>query len=135
MTQLPPPSLDFAAAVTAAFAFIFGPAMAAYVGPYTVIIIGAVVGATWSLGRRPVTTKPEAIRYFLLIVFTALICTVPISEWVGAYMGIEDTRRIFAIVAMLIGGIGGDWPKIVQFFGRRAFRLIERRIGVDEGGK
>lgn len=131
----PPPQLDLATAVTAVFAVLFGPQLAAYVGPYAVIMIGATVGAAWSLGRRPVTSRSKAINYFLLMAFTALILTVPLSEWLGAKLGSEDSRYLFAPVAMFIGGVGSDWPTLVRWLGRRALRLIERRAGVGGDNK
>lgn len=122
-------SLDPVAATTAFFAVLFGPDLAAYAGPYVVIIIGANVGAAWSLGRRPVMSRSGAFYHFLLMCGTALILTVPLAEWIGIKIGSEDARWLFAPVAMFIGGVGGDWPKLAKWIGRR---FIERKIGQGE---
>lgn len=58
--QSPPPQLDPVAAATAIFAIVFSPTIAAYVGPYAVIIIGAALGAA---GNR------YGIRYDELCMF------------------------------------------------------------------
>lgn len=131
----PPPQLDLATALTAVFAVLFGPQLAAYVGPYAVIMIGGTVGAAWSLGRRPVTSRSEAFRYFLLMAFTALIFTVPLSEWLAGKIGSDDSQWLFAPVAMLIGGVGSDWPALIRWLGRRALWVIERRTGAGGGDK
>lgn len=124
MTQLDP-----AAAMTAALAIVFGPQIASIAGPYAVIIVGACVGAAWSLGRRPVTSRSNAFGYFTLMCFTAVMCTVPAAEGLGRWLGVEDAQRLFAPVAMMIGGVGADWPRLLKWAGRRAVRLIERRNG------
>lgn len=118
--------------MTAIFAVIFGHQLAYYVGPYFVIIIGAAVGAAWSLGRSQVTSRSAAFCHFLLMCFTALIFAVPLSEWIGLKIGSADAGWLFAPVAMLIGGVGGDWPNLVKWIGRRAIRIIERRAGGDK---
>lgn len=129
-----PPSLDPVHATTAIVAVFFGPTLAAYVGPYAVIILCASVGSAWSLGRRPVTTRSGAFKYFLLMSGTALVLTVPLAQWLGGWLGHDDSRWLFSPVALLIGGVGGDWPKLLTWAGGRVLRLIERRAGVDVDG-
>lgn len=122
--------LDPVAAATAIFTVMFGPHMAYYVGPYAVILMGASVGTAWSLGRRePVTSNNSAFNYFLLMCATALIFTVPLAEWLGAKLGSADSQWLFGPVAMLIGGVGSDWPRLLQWIGRR---FIERKAGQGE---
>lgn len=112
--------------MTALFAVIFGPDLAVFAGPYVVIIIGANVGAAWSLGRRPVTSRGGAFKHFLLMSSTAIIFTVPLAEWIGMKLGSQDARWLFAPIAMLIGGVGGDWPRLLRWLGRRFY---ERKVG------
>jgi len=135
--QSPPPQLDPVAAATAIFAIVFSPTIAAYVGPYAVIIIGAALGAAWSLGRRPVTSRYGAIKYFLLIVGTALLFTVPAAEGLRSVFGarIPDVQLLFAPIALLIGGVGTDWPKLIAWMWARLWRIFEHRTGVDKGDK
>lgn len=129
-------NLDLTAATTAVFALLFGNQMAAYVGPYSVILLGAAVGTAWSLGRRDsVTSNNSAFKYFLLMAATALIFTVPLAEWLGARIGSNDAQYLFAPVAMLIGGVGADWPKLLHWVGGRAMRIIERKAGVEGDDK
>lgn len=127
-----PPQLDLTTAVTALAAIIFGPHVAAYVGPYAAILIGASVGTGWSLGRRAPGARYGAFQYFVLVTTTALVFTVPLSEWLGQHLGHADSRWLFSPVAMLIGGIGGDWPELVKWVGMRTVRFFERRAGVED---
>jgi len=125
-------NLDPVNVATALFAVLFGPSLAAYVGPYAVIVIGASVGAAWSLGRRGVTSRFDAFAYFLLMAATALLVTVPLAEWLGGWLGHSDSRWLFAPVAIVIGGVGSDWPNLIRWISRRALRVIERRAGADK---
>lgn len=123
-------SLDPVAASTAILTLIFGPQLATYIGPYFVIIVGAMVGSAWSLGRRRVTTRFNAFQYFLLMVATALICTVPLSEIAVKYVFTDyDHKSFFAPIAMLIGGVGGDWPRLIKWMANRLWSLFERKHG------
>lgn len=130
-----PPQLDPSTVLTVVFAAIFGPQLAAYVGPYAAILIGAVVGAAWSLGRQPVTSRFDAVAYFLLMALTAAIFTVPTANALGQWLKMDDPQWLFAPVATFIGGVGRDWPHLASWIGRRALRMWERRAGLRDDDK
>ena len=126
--QLDPVSVAIALA-----SVIFGPALAAVIGPYAVIIVSATVGAAWALGRREPGARLGAAWYFLRLNATAVLVTAGMATLAGRWMGIAETNWMLAPIALLVGGVGDDWPRIGRWLLERAGRLIERRAGGDGG--
>lgn len=125
--QLDPVSVAVVLAST-----LFGPSLAAIIGPYAVILLGATVGAAWALGRRDTAKKSNAVAYFALINGTAMLVTVSISNLVGNWLGHDDANWLLAPVAMVIGGVGHDWPVVLKTVQEKIMGLWGRRIGGDE---
>ena len=126
--QLDPVSVAIALA-----SVIFGPALAAVIGPYAVIIVSATVGAAWALGRREPGARLGAAWYFLRLNATAVLVTVSLANLAGQWAGLQNTTWLLAPIALLVGGVGDDWPRIGRWLLERAGRLIERRAGGDGG--
>ena len=126
--QLDPVSVAIALA-----SVIFGPALATVIGPYAVIIVSATVGAAWALGRREPGARLGAVWYFLRLNATAVLVTAGMATLAGRWMGIAETNWMLAPIALLVGGVGDDWPRIGRWLLERAGRLIERRAGGDGG--
>ena len=112
---------------------LFGPQLAAIIGPYAVILLGATVGAAWALGRREPEAKSNAVAYFSLINATAVLVTVGISRIVGGWLGHEDANWLLAPVAMVIGGVGHDWPAVLKTTQDKLMSLWGRKL--DGGGQ
>ena len=127
-------NLDPVNASIALLTALFGQALAGVIGPYAVIIIAATVGAAWSLGRREPSSRNSAVGYFVLLNCTAILITANAAAAVGRWTGQDETNFLLAPIALLIGGVGGDWPRIVRWLLERAGRVIERRTG-SEGDK
>lgn len=111
---------------------LFGPQLAAIIGPYAVILLGATVGAAWALGRRETDKKSSAVAYFMLINGTAVLVTVGISDLVGRWLGHEDCNWLLAPVAMVIGGVGHDWPGVLKTVQEKIMGLWGKRM---DGGQ
>lgn len=111
---------------------LFGPQLAAIIGPYAVILLGATVGAAWALGRRETDKKSGAVAYFMLINGTAVLVTVGISNLVGKWLGHEDANWLLAPVAMVIGGVGHDWPGVLKTVQEKIMGLWGKRM---DGGQ
>ena len=82
MNQLDPVNVSIALA-----SVLFGPALAAVVGPYAVILIASTVGAAWALGRRDPSARIGAAWYFLRLNATAVLVTVGLASIAGLWMG------------------------------------------------
>ena len=125
-------SLDPVATTTAVFTLLFGPTLSTYVGPYFVIIIGATIGASWSLGRQQEASRYEACKYFALMLGSALMVTVPMAEFLNQWVQWNDSKVLFAPIAMLIGAIGKDWPKLLAWVADKVKVLIDKKLGGDK---
>lgn len=112
---------------------LFGPALAGVIGPYAVILIASTVGAAWALGRRDPSARLGAAWYFLRLNATAVLVTVGLANIAGQWLGHDDTRWMLAPIALLVGGVGDDWPRLGRWLFERAGRILERRTGGDGG--
>lgn len=117
--------LDPVSVLVALLTVVLGPALAAVVGPYAVIIIAASTGAGWSLGRREASTRVSATFFFLRINFTALLVTVSAAEIAKSFGVPADLRWMLAPIAILIGGIGDDWPAVGAWLVGRIGKFID----------
>lgn len=102
MNQLEPTNVAIALA-----SVLFGPTLAALVGPYAVILIASTVGAAWALGRRDPSARLGAAGYFLRLNVTALLVTVGLATLAGRWLGFDETNWMLAPIALLVGGVGG----------------------------
>lgn len=112
-----------------ALGLVFGPAISQIIGPYVVIILAAVCGAGWGLGRVGPMTRTDALWYFLKLILTALLVTVPIASGVQYVLGWEEANWLLVPVALLVGGVGNSWPKVGEWFVAWIGRLLEKRSG------
>lgn len=124
-----PPQLDPVSVAIALAGVLFGPALAAIIGPYAVIIIGATVGAAWALGRRDPAAKLGAAWYFLRLNATAVVVTVGLANLAARWLGVTDHSWLLAPIALFVGGVGDDWPKVGRWALVRIGRVLERRAG------
>lgn len=124
---------DVVTLAVALVAAVVGPGvMADLVGPYAVILLGAVIGAAWSATRRRPDGAEDAppprgatVAYMLLVIGLALLLTVPAAEFAARYLGLES-RWVLGPVAAIIGGIGRDWPGVGAWFLGILRSVIER---------
>ncbi len=119
--------LDPVSVSIAVASIIFGPALAGFIGPYAVIIISATVGAAWALGRREPDVKLGAAWYFLRLNATAVLVTVSLANLAARWIGSDDSHWMLAPIALIVGCVGDDWPRVGRWLLVRAGRVLERR--------
>ena len=111
-------------AVTIASA-VLAPALAEVVGPYAIIFVASSIGASWALGRQATMTRLKALLFFLRINSTAAIVTVFIADFLskqlGYISGSGEGLWLIAPIALVIGGVGDDWPTLIQWVVKRKF--------------
>lgn len=127
------PPLDPVSVAIAISSVVFGPTLAAVIGPYAVIIIASTVGAAWALGRRDPGARLGAALYFLRLNATAVLVTVGLANLGARWLGYDDTRWMLAPIALVVGGVGDDWPRVGRWILHRVARVLERRAGGDGG--
>ena len=111
-------------AITIASA-VLAPALADVVGPYVIIFIASTIGASWALGRQATMTRLKALLFFLRINFTAAIVTSSIASALAKQMGYASGTGeglwLIAPIALVIGGVGDDWPALIHWVLKRKF--------------
>ncbi|WP_399696624.1 hypothetical protein [Xenophilus sp.] len=117
MTPQQPPSITDVVGLGIFLASLFySPEVAAIVGPYLVIILASVVGASFALKRRSKTTRLSALWYLLRVAGLAVIGTVSLAAIFSSYYDGLTERILIAPVALAIGAIGDDFPSVARWF-------------------
>ena len=111
-------------AVTVASA-VLAPALAEVVGLYAMIFVASTIGASWALGRQATMTRLKALLFFLRINSTAAIVTVFIADFLAKQLGYASGTGeglwLIAPSALMIGGVGDDWPTLIHWVLKRKF--------------
>lgn len=126
--------IDPITAAVAIVSVLISPTLAIYVGPYAMIVLSTTVGASWALRRHGVKyTGWQKLWYFSLLNGTAIIITVGAANAVGHMLKVSEDYRYLLIspIALVVGGVGNDWPKLLKWFPTVLMRIFERRVGVD----
>lgn len=104
---------------------VLAPTLAEVVGPYAIIFVASSIGASWALGRQAMMTRLKALLFFLRINATAAIVTVFLADFLakqlGYISGSGDGLWLIAPIALVIGGVGDDWPTLIQWVVKRKF--------------
>lgn len=135
MPPNPPPSIDIVTVAIALAATMFSPGIAAVVGPYAVILLGATLGGAWAASRQTQPDRMATVWHILGCIGIALIVTVPASELVASRWGLES-RWTLGPVALVIGGVGKDWPGVFRWcvWAAKKAVLMWARSGGSNGG-
>lgn len=120
MQQLDPTHV----AITVASA-VLAPELAEVVGPYATIFVASTIGASWALGRQASMSRLKALLFFLRINSTAAIVTVFIADFLAKQLGYASGTGeglwLIAPIALVIGGVGDDWPALIHWVVKRKF--------------
>lgn len=120
------PRLDLVSVATLVLTAWMGADLAQAVGHYVVILACGFVGGGYALSRWRRCTVPEATVYLLGMATLAMLLTVPAAEAaIWAWPGLER-RWLIAPAAVLIAGIGHDWPAVLALAAQRALTLLQR---------
>lgn len=108
------------------FAGVFySPASAAVIGPYIVIIMASVIGASFAVARREKTTRLGALFYFLRVSGVAILLTGIGANVTSSYYDVLTERVLIAPIALLIGSVGDDWGKVLRAATDFFFRALD----------
>ena len=121
--MMPQQTPDIIALLIFLGALIFGPEVAAVVGPYVAIIAAAALGASFALSRREKTNRTDALKFFAQVVGLAVLVTVGLTQVAHAYYPALHERLLLVPVALFIGYIGDGWPRIFD-------SVIEKLLGL-----
>jgi hypothetical protein len=121
----PPPSIDIVSVAIALATLLFGRELAQLVGPYAVIVMGAVLGSGLSAAREEPGTGLPVWLHMLCYVTLALLVTVPVALVLEEQFGYGH-KWLLGPVAVLVSGIGHDWPAIVRWAIDQGRAILER---------
>lgn len=114
MSAPPPPAVDaVSAAITLASAFV-GPALAQVLGTYAVIVAAGLCGALLSLRRRDAGSRAGAALHVCVWTLISALITVPLAE-IASTRAHVPALWLFAPIAVVISGIGDEWPGAVNW--------------------
>ena len=94
---------------------LVGTASAQIIGPWLMVITLCTSTAFVSLGRREPNQKPTGVLYILSVNAIAIGCTSILSWLVASQIDAIEERTLYAPVALAIGYIGLDWPKVLPY--------------------
>lgn len=84
--------------VTGAMTALLGP----IIGPYALIVFGAVVGSLLAMSRTPTATRMDGFKFVLIGVLVALVITGAAIWAVEKYMGVPANIALLPL-SFLIG--------------------------------
>ncbi|NVM87645.1 putative membrane protein YiaA [Variovorax sp. SG517] len=108
---------------------VYAPNVAEVVGPYIVIVLASIIGASFALKRREKTARLAALWYFLRVAGLAVLITVSLAGIGSSYYSSLTERVLITPVALVIGAIGDDWPKLLRAIVRFIFRAVDLARG------
>ena len=115
--------------------FVYAPGVAAVVGPYIMIVLASVVGASFATKRREKTTRLAALVYFLRVAGLAVLVTVSIASAASSYYDNITERVLITPVALAIGAVGDDLPALIRYLAGKFFGAVDFfRGGGGKGG-
>ena len=127
-----PPVTDIVALCVVVAATLFSNEAAEIIGPYVVIIVASTIGASFSLARRDKDARTGAIWFFARLVGLAILLTVGLAAWASKRWPATNERILLAPIALVIGFIGPDWPRLLRRFVKFVFAAID--LLRDRGG-
>lgn len=121
MTPTPPPPIDIVSFFVALLSLVFSHQAAQLIGPYAVIVVCAIGGASWSASRIGEASTRRTLGHIGLWAGLGIVCAVPLSELLARFTGWE-VRGLLGPVAGLIAA-HPDWAW------QRLRGLVDRRLG------
>lgn len=108
---------------------VYAPSVAAVVGPYVVIVLASVLGASFAVKRREKTTRLGALLYFLRVAGVAVLVTVSVASAVSSYYDNLTERVLITPIALIVGAVGDDWGDFLRKIVRVIFSAVDLMRG------
>lgn len=119
--------LDPVSALIAGLTVFVGPTLATYLGAYSVIVIGAVVGSGIALLRVEELPRFSAIWFVTLMIGMSSLVTTGVAELINLWARLDSVNWLLAPISVTIAGIGHDWPRVAKWFVQRGEAMLFRR--------
>ncbi len=127
-----PTAIDPGTAMALIMAGAVGADAAGILAPYAVILIAAVTGSGWALSRRKPTARISAIWFVSLMVMSTTLVTAGLAQLAARMYPSLETQWTLAPIALVVSGIGDDWPAVGQWLINLLGSVIQRRAQVTQ---
>ena len=107
---------------------VFGVQMAAVIGPYIVIGIGAMGGAAVAIMQREGSGNVRAFVYFVAMTALSVLLTVPLSMLLVSFLTPVQDQWLFAPVSFVLGFAGDKWNVILSWAASKFNAMVDMLI-------
>lgn len=91
------------------FIGVFGPA----IGPYLLILFGAVCGCFWALASAESMTRWQVIKMAIRVIMLSALLTVAVSELLHTAFG-WGVSELYVVVSISIAAMGDKWLGVIE---------------------
>lgn len=112
-------SLDIVTVAIMAASAVVGSNWGGIVGPYAVILLAAIGGATWSAAGRDEGPRWHAVRHVALLVGLSLLATVPLAELLTYITGLQSRWMLGPVAALIAARPEWVMAQIKRFYDSR----------------
>jgi len=88
---------------------VWGPA----VGPYVLILFGAMCGCFWALANADAMTRWQAFKLAVRVVMLSLLMTVAVSELISHAFSWQ-VSEMYVVVSIGIAAMGDKWLTVIE---------------------
>lgn len=92
---------------------VYAPEVAAIIGPLILLVLAAVVGASFALASRPKTTRASAMFYFVRQVGLSVLLTGGAVNVITSFQPGLTERIVLVPVAVLLAAVS-DWGTVLR---------------------
>lgn len=114
---------------------VFGVQMSLVIGPYIVIAITAMGGASVMIMQRQGDGNVRAFIYFMASTMLAIMLTVPLSMIAASFWEPIKEQWLFAPVSFGLGYAGDKWGAFFAWAGGKVSAFIDVLIAARGGQK
>ncbi len=129
-----PPVVDAVGLAVFIAATVFSAEVAAVVGPYFAIVAAAALGASFSLIRRDVGTRPSAVWFFIRVCGAATLLTVGLAALIALVHPNLNERILLVPVSLGLGLLGDDYPEAGKWVVSKLSAFIDVLISLRSRG-
>ena len=91
------------------FVGVFGPA----IGPYLLILFGAVCGCFWAIASAEAMTRWQITKMAIRVIMLSVLMTVAVSELIHTAFG-WAVSELYVVVSISISAMGNRWLAVIE---------------------
>lgn len=92
-------------------------------GEYAVIVLSALAGSLWALGKLQTASRAAGAMLMLRLMLTAVVLTGSAAWWIDVTYRIP-AHQLLAPIAFFIAALGDRWVPVMDALGARLAKLL-----------